>query len=85
MVKIRIYDLSPDDEGKFIHELTAWEMKTVYAGLERRYGRRRQTSVSTTEEPTTASIPDTNAILGQWMDNLDLQIQDLRGQLGIAQ
>lgn len=85
MVKIQIYDLSPDDEGKFIHELTNWEMKNVYAGLERRYGRRRQTDETTPTETNTASIPDTNAILGQWMDNLDLQIKDLRGQLGIPQ
>jgi hypothetical protein len=85
MVKIKVYDLSPDDEGKFIHELTAWEMKTVYAGLERRYSGRRQEVETTAGEPTTESIPDTNAILGQWMDNLDLQLQDLRQQLGIAQ
>lgn len=83
MVKIQIYDLCPEDEGKFLTELTVWEMKTIYAGLERRYGGRRQSVENTPSEPTTESIPDTNAILGQWMDNLDLQLQDLRGQLGI--
>jgi hypothetical protein len=86
MVKITISDLSPDDEGKFINELTTWEIKTVYAGLERRYaGTRRTSTTPAPEEPTTESIPDTNAILGQWMDNLDLQMKDLRGQLGIPQ
>ncbi|MBD2345906.1 hypothetical protein [Anabaena subtropica] len=84
MVNIKISDLSPGDEGKSINELTVWEMKTVYAGLERRYGRRRQVETSL-EEPDTNSIPDTNAILGQWMDNLDFQIKDLREQLGIPQ
>jgi hypothetical protein len=86
MVKIIISDLSPSDDGKFIKELTDWEMKTVYAGLERRYaGRRRTAPTPTPEDTNTSSIPDTNLLLGQWMDNLDLQLRDLRGQLGIQQ
>ncbi|UKP00438.1 hypothetical protein [Nostoc sp. UHCC 0870] len=86
MVKITISDLSPDDEGKLINELTAWEMKNVYAGMERRYAGRRRTPASPTPEvPTVDSIPDTNATLNRWMDDLELQIQDLRKQLGISQ
>lgn len=85
MVKIIISDLSPSDDEKFIKELKDWEMNTIYAGLERRYGGRRRPVETTTEDPNTASIPDTTAILGRWMDNLDLQMKDLRGQLGIPQ
>ncbi|WP_066383673.1 MULTISPECIES: hypothetical protein [unclassified Anabaena] len=85
MVKIIISDLSPSDDQKFIHDLTLWEMMNVYAGLERRYGRRRNSNPAPIEEASPASMPDTNAILSQWMDNLDLQLKDLRGQLGIPQ
>lgn len=84
MGRITISDLYPGDESKFINELAAWEMKNVYAGMERRYGRRRQPAAPIPEEPTTAAMPDTNAILSQWMDNLDLQMKDLRQQLGIT-
>ncbi|MBD2252255.1 hypothetical protein [Nostoc parmelioides] len=83
MVKITISDLSPDDEGKSLKDLTNWELKSVYAGLERRYGGRRNQVAEPSEESTTPTLNDTNGTLDRWMDSLELQIQDLRKQLGI--
>ncbi|MGH1395373.1 MAG: hypothetical protein ACRAVC_15275 [Trichormus sp.] len=82
MVKITISDLSPSDHRKFLNELTAWEMTNIYAGSQRRYGR-RQAMENMPEAPTAESVTDTTEILNRWMSNLEVEIQDLRSQLGI--
>ncbi|WP_017652204.1 hypothetical protein [Fortiea contorta] len=87
MVKIKVYDLSPDESGKFINELNAWDMKTVYAGYigwDRRYSRETP-PVAQPEEPNTPIVDKANANLAQWMDSLEVQIKDLRKQFGISQ
>jgi hypothetical protein len=86
MVRITISDLSPGDDGKFITELSTWEMQTVYAGLERRFGGANINPVETTpQQPETSfSFNNANTDLDQWMDTLETQIKDLRSQLGIA-
>jgi hypothetical protein len=84
MAKITISDLSPAGDGKSINELAPWEMKTVYAGAEEGYGRVSRYA-DDSEEPTTPTptVNDANATLGRWMDSLEVQIKDLRRQLGI--
>ncbi|WP_427157959.1 hypothetical protein ACQFX9_20065 [Aliinostoc sp. HNIBRCY26] len=82
MVRITISDLSPDDESKFINELTTWEMKTIYAGAERSYGR-RQAGENTPEQTNTPGT-DVDSILNRWMNDLEIRVQDLRRQLGIS-
>jgi hypothetical protein len=84
MAKIKVYDLSPDDEGKFINQLNFWEMKTVYAGYA--IGATipsPQPPVAEPEQAESALVNNARTNLAQWMDSLELQIQDLRQQLGI--
>ncbi|AUT00199.1 hypothetical protein CLI64_07290 [Nostoc sp. CENA543] len=82
MGKIKIYDLFPENEDKFIQELSSWEMKGIYAGSEPRYGYGRRPPVQE-EEPTSVTVADANNTLDRWLNNLELQIQDLRRQLGV--
>ena len=85
MVKITISDLSTSDDGKFITELSTGETQTVYAGLERRFGGVDLNPVETTpkQQETSLSFNNSNAGLDKWMDRLEVQLKDLRSQLGI--
>lgn len=89
MVRIKITDLSPDDEGKLISELTAWEIESVYAGMERRFGRdtlsnsSRETPSETSSETSGFSLNGMSGSISSLMDNLEVQLRDIRQSLGI--
>ncbi|HEY9803444.1 MAG TPA: hypothetical protein V6D25_24075 [Leptolyngbyaceae cyanobacterium] len=89
MVRIKITDLSPNDEGKSISELTAWEIKNVYAGMERRFGRDtmsdtpRETPSETSSETSGFSLNGMSGSISGLMDNLEVQLRDIRQRLGI--
>ncbi len=89
MVRIKITDLSPDDEGKSISELTAWEIKNVYAGMARRFGRDtmsespRETPSESSSESSGFSFNGMNGNISSLMDNLEVQLRDIRQRLGI--
>lgn len=87
MVKIKIYDLSSNDDTKLMNELKVWETKTVYAGYTRylswgnTYSTRPRTAQP--EEPDVPAVDSARANLAQWMDSLEVRIQELRKQIGI--
>ncbi|MBD2502763.1 hypothetical protein [Anabaena azotica] len=93
MVRIKITDLSPNEEGKSINELTAWEIKNVYAGMQRRFGRDTLsdssgetpsgTSSGTSSETSGFSLNGMSGSISSLMDNLEVQLRDIRGRLGI--
>lgn len=88
MVRITISDLDPSNEEQFITELTAGEMKTVHAGMRRRRwsiasGAGEEAEVLPADEEIGVSFDEINATLDDWMARLDLQLADLRQQLGI--
>ncbi|BCL38794.1 hypothetical protein [Nostoc sp. MS1] len=89
MVRIKISDLSADDEGKQISELTAWEIKRVYAGMPRRFGTdylSDSPKETPTEKPSENSGFSLNGMSGSisgLMDNLEVQLRDIRSRLGI--
>ncbi|QLE56333.1 hypothetical protein [Nostoc sp. TCL26-01] len=87
MVRITISDLDPSNEEQFITELTAGEMRTVQAGMRRRGSRGVTTSEETealpSDEEIGVSFDEINSTLDDWMARLDLQLADLRKQLGI--
>ncbi|MBW4645351.1 MAG: hypothetical protein KME23_20565 [Goleter apudmare HA4340-LM2] len=86
MARITISNLSPNDDEKFIHEITLGETMRVYAGRRTRRRDARaaaQAQVQASDEELPVSFSETNATLNQWMDRLDTQIGDLRQQLGL--
>lgn len=89
MVRIQIIDLSPDNEGKSISELSAWEINNVYAGMARRFGRDtlsdtpRETPSQTSSESSGFSFNGMNGNISSLMDNLEVQLRDIRERLGI--
>lgn len=89
MVRIKITDLSPTEEGKSINELTAWEIKNVYAGMQRRFGRDtlsdspRETPSQTSSETSGFSFDSMSGNISGLMDNLEVQLRDIRQRLGI--
>jgi hypothetical protein len=87
MVRITISDLEPSNNEQFITELTVGEMKTVQAGMRRRgsirSGAVEEVEVAPTDEEVGVSFDEINSTLDDWMARLDLQLADLRQQLGI--
>jgi len=89
MVRIKITDLSPEEEGKSISELTAWEIKNVYAGMQRRFGRDTmsdspsETPSDTSSESSGFSFNGMSGNISSLMDNLEVQLRDIRQRLGI--
>lgn len=89
MVRIKISDLSADDEGKHISELTAWEIKKVYAGMPRRFGTDylsdtpKETQLENSSENSGFSFNGMSGNISGLMDNLEVQLRDIRGRLGI--
>jgi hypothetical protein len=89
MVRIQITDLLPDDEGKSISELSAWEINNVYAGMARRFGRdslsetSSETPSETSSESSGFSFNGMSGNISGLMDNLEVQLRDIRERLGI--
>jgi hypothetical protein len=82
VTRITISDLSSSNEEKFIHNISAGETQHMYAGMQRLFG----SSIygdETPAAPATVSFNNTNPNMTQWMDKLELQLKDLRKQIGI--
>ncbi|AFY32121.1 hypothetical protein [Calothrix sp. PCC 7507] len=77
MSVITISDLDSIREEQLLTELNIWEMSNIEGG------RRRRRRGSTSEVNTSGilSKDQINQTVNQWLDNVDIQIADLREQL----